>query len=84
MKVLSDEETDEILEKGVDFDHKPESIAEIHRQIQRDADFEYHEKVKAEMIKELEKYHTDAPFHNFSVYLTEEEWQSFKQKYGGK
>jgi hypothetical protein len=29
----------------------------------------------------LEKYHTDAPFHNFTVYLTEDEWQSLKEQY---
>ena len=38
LKVLSDEEADIILEKGINFNHKPSSIAEVHRTIQRDAD----------------------------------------------
>lgn len=37
-----------------------------------------------EMVDKLEKYHTDAPFHNFSVYITEEEWQSLKSKLLGE
>jgi len=40
--VLTDAEVDTIIEKGINFDHKPTSEGEIHRQIQRDADVKFY------------------------------------------
>jgi len=39
-----------------------------------------HQSQIAEIFEEIEKYHTDAPFHNFTVYLTEDEWQALKSR----
>ena len=41
--VLTDDEANEALENGVNFDHKPSSLEEVHRQIQRDADVRFWE-----------------------------------------